>query len=311
MHHVSHTICSKAIANMGGKDLSPFLRPSQQYTHTLKKIREQHDDDKDPIIAVDVSNWLVPSLQSKAALEQYHSTPRVPATAVRNYVLDKVDQLVAARFVPIIVFDGQRNKRCGKNIQCVMAALEDNDDDSDDDSYVCSEVDDTDDSDAGTVRTESDVRDDISSSDKDDEEDPMREEDGKVFREAIPGSNIRDVSETTTIRVCSDIFAWHEATVQSEEVRSRAQMYDTEAIDAEVAEKAAPNTDEAFEKRQLLRLERYHKAVHDNKLPRSLLSLYTSETVTKRRERLQELQHVKLSLLGKFGKDFENEDYEE
>ena len=65
-----------------------------------------------------------------------------------------------------------------KSIEHVIAALEDNDDDSDVDSYVYLAVDVMYDSDIGIVEMEADFRDDISrSNEEEDEKDPMREED--------------------------------------------------------------------------------------------------------------------------------------
>ena len=45
----------------------------------------------------------------KEAVEQRNTVPPVPATAVKNYVLDKVDKLKKCKFDVLLVFDGQRN----------------------------------------------------------------------------------------------------------------------------------------------------------------------------------------------------------
>jgi hypothetical protein len=79
-----------------------------KYTDSLKDIRSLHGDD-DPVIAVDVSCLLVEGVKSKAAVEQLNAGPKSPATAVTNYVLNKVDQMKKERFVPVLNYDGQFN----------------------------------------------------------------------------------------------------------------------------------------------------------------------------------------------------------
>lgn len=59
-----------------------------------------------------------------------------------------------------------------------------------------------------------------------------------------------------------------------------------------------------------MRLERYHRAVEEKEMPRSLLSLNAFETREKRKDRLSELSSVRCSVFD-FGKEFENEDFEE
>lgn len=164
---------------MGGKDLPPLLRPSKQYTHTLRQIRSLHDDDKDPVIAVDVSNWLVAGLSSQPAVEQYHSAPKVPATAVKNYILDHVDRLLKARFIPVLVFDGQRNplkaaenarRRDDANVEEALQRLQKIYAGEEDVSYKDSDDDSS---------TETDWE--LFSSDEEEDEYPTREEDEDVF----------------------------------------------------------------------------------------------------------------------------------
>ena len=74
---------------MGVLDGAPFLRPSQEYTDTLTKIRDSVKDnfpldgDTHPLVLVDTSIFLVPLLFRKETLTQFFMLPPpVPVTSV-------------------------------------------------------------------------------------------------------------------------------------------------------------------------------------------------------------------------------------
>lgn len=66
-----------------------------------------------PVIAIDASVWIIaalmnPQLDSYVS-SQFHAEPKVPVTAVSNYFTKRCKQLQRNKFIPVVVFDGQRN----------------------------------------------------------------------------------------------------------------------------------------------------------------------------------------------------------
>ena len=93
---------------MGVKEGAPFLRPSGRYTHSLKEIRQRHGDD-DPLVAIDVSIWIVSGLTNSKSVNAFQLVPPVPVVHTANYVRNRINVLRKTCFEPVLVFDGQRN----------------------------------------------------------------------------------------------------------------------------------------------------------------------------------------------------------
>ena len=102
---------------MGVLDGAPLLRPSKEYTDTLKKIREAVNDEyplngdvqKDPMVAIDASIFIVPAMKHKQALAEFFMQPPVPVRHVATVVLSVLQLFQKHRFIPVLCCDGQKN----------------------------------------------------------------------------------------------------------------------------------------------------------------------------------------------------------